>query len=324
MPRQARLDAPGTLHHVIIRGMERGQIVKDPKDREEFVRRLGKVATATRTRVYAWALLPNHAHLVVRSGPTGLPRFMRRLLTGHAIYFNRRHKRYGHLFQNRYKSVVCEEDAYFRELVRYIHLNPIRAGLVADLAELDRYQWCGHAAVTGQVSSPWQDSAYVRAWFGSKTKQAIRAYRQYLAEGIPLGRRPELVGGGLIRSLGGWAEVQAARKRKEPVLADARILGTGEFVEEVLQQADDRMRERVQRSHRLQQAVKVIRAVCDRSHIAVEELRSGSRRGHIPQLRAHLARHLVTKLGLSLAEAARHLGVSTSAISKAVTKAAEK
>lgn len=323
MPRQARLDAPGTLHHVIIRGLERGQIVKDSTDRKEFVRRLGEVATATQTMVYAWVILPNHAHLLVRSGPTGLPRFMRRLLTGHAINFNRRHKRYGHLFQNRYKSVVCEEDAYFRELVRYIHLNPIRAGLVAHLAELDRYPWCGHAAIIGHVSSPWQDSGYVRAWFGSKTKQTIRAYRQYLAEGIPLGRRPDLVGGGLIRSLGGWAEVQAARQRKEAVLADARILGTGEFVEELLQQADDRMRERAQRSHRSREAVKVVRAVCDRNHITMEELLSGSRRGHTPQVRGHLARHLVTKLGLSLAEAARHLGVSTSAISKAVSRTAK-
>src|SRR3989304_5421188 len=134
MPRQARLDAPGTLHHVIIRGLERGAIVKDDADREAFVTRLGKVAQATGTTIYAWALLPNHtprvlAHVLLRSGPAGLPRFMRRLLTGYAVIFNRRHKRVGHLFQNRSKSIVCEEDVYFRELVRYIHLNPVRASV---------------------------------------------------------------------------------------------------------------------------------------------------------------------------------------------------
>src|SRR5271157_3871438 len=129
MPRQARLDAPGTLHHVMLRGMERGQIVADREDREAFVARLGDIATATGTTLYAWALLPNHAHLLLRSGPQGLPQFMRRLLTGYAVTYNRRHKRIGHLFQNRYKSIVVEEDAYFRELVRYIHLNPLRAGL---------------------------------------------------------------------------------------------------------------------------------------------------------------------------------------------------
>ena len=99
MPRQARLDAPGTLHHVILRGIERGQIVADLQDREMFRERLGAVAVATGTTLYAWALLPNHAHLLLRSGAQGLPRFMRRLLTGYALAYNRRHKRAGHLFQ---------------------------------------------------------------------------------------------------------------------------------------------------------------------------------------------------------------------------------
>lgn len=138
MPRQARLDAPGTLHHVIVRGIERGKIVADRQDRAAFVARMGDLAAATQTSIYAWALLPNHAHLLLRSGPQGLPKFMRRLLTGYAIRYNRRHRRAGHLFQNRYKSIVCEEDPYFRELVRYIHLNPVRAKLVTDLAQRKR------------------------------------------------------------------------------------------------------------------------------------------------------------------------------------------
>jgi len=132
------------LHHAIVRGTEQGRIVADRKDRENFVERLGEVARATGTTIYAWALLPNHAHLLVRSGAQGLPPFMRRLLTDYAMSDNRPHCPYGHVFQNRYKSIVCDEDAYFRELVRYIHLNPLRAKLVLDLAQLDRYPWCGH------------------------------------------------------------------------------------------------------------------------------------------------------------------------------------
>src|SRR3970282_1230275 len=100
MPRQARLDAPGTLHHVIVRGIERGRIVADARDRGAFLTRLGAAAAATGTALYAWALLPNHAHLLLRSGPRGLPQFMRRLLTGDAQAYNRRHRRAGHLFQN--------------------------------------------------------------------------------------------------------------------------------------------------------------------------------------------------------------------------------
>ena len=152
MPRQARLDAPGTLHHVIIRGIERRAIVADERDRCEFVERLGRLTSELKTAVYAWALLTNHAHLLLRSGPRGLPTFMRRFLTGYAQGYNRRHKRHGHLFQNRYKSIVCEEENYFTELVRYIHPNPLRAKLVRTLEELDTYPWSGHAVVMGQRS----------------------------------------------------------------------------------------------------------------------------------------------------------------------------
>jgi putative transposase len=168
MPRGPRLDAPGTLHHVIVRGIEKGLIVRDDTDRQAFVARFGDVAALTTTSVYAWALLPNHAHLLVRSGSVGLPTFMRRLLTGYAITFNKRHERHGHLFENRYKSIVCDEDAYFQELVRYIHLNPLRAGLCAGLTELGRYPWCGHSVITGKVRYPWQDRQYVLSWFGQR------------------------------------------------------------------------------------------------------------------------------------------------------------
>ncbi len=139
MPRGARLDTPGTLHQVIVRGIERRNIVDDDQDRQNFVVRLGRVAAESHTAIYAWALMGNHAHVLMRSGPGGIAAFMRRILTGYAISYNRRHRRYGHLFQNRYKSIICEEEAYFTELVRYIHLNPLRAGIVDTLARLDRY-----------------------------------------------------------------------------------------------------------------------------------------------------------------------------------------
>ena len=166
MPRSARLDAPGTLHHVIIRGIERRRIVDDDQDREAFVDRLEQLSIDLKTSVYAWALMTNHAHLLIRSGPEGLPSFMRKLLTGYAINYNQRHHRYGHLFQNRYKSIVCEEDAYFKELVRYIHLNPLRAGLVETMQKLDWYHWCGHSVIVGRRKRSWQERDYVLGWFG--------------------------------------------------------------------------------------------------------------------------------------------------------------
>ncbi len=320
MPRHARLDAPGTLHHVIIRGLERGAIVKDDVDREAFVTRLGAVTPATGTTIYGWALLPNHAHLLLRSGPAGLPRFMRRLLTGYAVTFNRRHKRAGHLFQNRYKSIVVEEDAYFRELVRYIHLNPLRAKLVPDLRALDRYPWGGHATVVGRIPRAWQDRRTVLGWFGQTEGRAVRVYRDYVREGIPVGHRPELVGGGLVRSAGGWAEVRALRRQKEPLAGDPRILGSSDFVEELLRDAEARQLAALRRAATPQETAAVIARICKRHGASVQELQTGGRRGPLSAVRAKLAQHLVTRLGLSLAQAARHLGVSTAAISKILRK----
>ena len=172
MPRGARLDAPGTLHHVIIRGIEKRRIVDDDQDRKNFIDRLGRVSVETETKILAWSLLKNHAHILLKSGPRGLSQFMRRFLTGYAVGYNLRHRRHGHLFQNRYKSIVCDEDAYFQELVRYIHLNPLRAGLVNNLGELERYPWCGHGVMLGKIQHSWQDRPYVLSWFGRRKKQA--------------------------------------------------------------------------------------------------------------------------------------------------------
>jgi len=210
MPCRARLDAPGTLHHVMVRGIERGKIVDDDSDRENFVSPLGEPASDTQTRIYAWALMNNHAHILLCSSAFGLSDFMRRSLTGYAIYYNRRHRRWGHLFQNRYKSIICEEDAYFKQQVRYIHLNPFRVKSVKTFARSARYPFCGHSVLMGKIKHQWQDRDHVLKWFGQKENEARKAYRNYVQKGIKDGRRPELVGGGLIRSWGGGSEGNAA------------------------------------------------------------------------------------------------------------------
>jgi REP element-mobilizing transposase RayT len=136
------------------RGIERRDIFRDDKDRKSFLDRLAIILEETQTQCYAWALIPNHFHLLLRIGPIPLSKVMRRLMTGYAVTFNKRHKRSGHLFQNRYKSVICEEDPYLLELIRYIHLNPLRARLVQDLKELDNYPWTGHSAILSRHKNP--------------------------------------------------------------------------------------------------------------------------------------------------------------------------
>jgi len=319
--RQARLDAPGTLHHVMVRGIEGRRIVDDEQDRKELIARLGTVAIETATSVYAWALLSNHAHILLSSGVHGLSKFMRRLLTGYAVNYNIRHHRYGHLFQNRYKSIVCDEDSYFMELVRYIHLNPLRVKLVKDINELERYPYCGHGVVMGRREASWQDGEYVLGWFGRREREARETYREFVREGIALGRRPELVGGGLIRSVGGWSEVFSLRRQGVRERTDERILGSGDFVERVLKEADEKTKGAYSARERKKKVEQLIVGKCKKGNILVSELKGGSRRGRIPQVRGEIVISLVESYGIPLAEVARQVGVSTSAISKALRRA---
>ena len=320
MPRKARLDSPGTLHHVIIRGIERRKIVNDKTDRQDFVSRLGQIALDTETSVFAWSLMTNHAHILLRSGLSGLSTYMRIFLTGYAVSYNRRHRRYGHLFQNRFKSIIVEEDSYFQELVRYIHLNPLRAQMTDSLAELDRYPWCGHSVVLGRLSNDWQDTEYVLKWFGKKAGEAKRAYRQFVKNGIAQGHRSDLVGGGLIRSQGGWLAVQKMRREGVREKSDERILGSGNFVQHLLQQSDEVRREQFSGRETLQQAIELIEGLCKDEGIDTKALRAGSRRQNISKVRARLVEKLVEEFGLSLAEVGRQLGVSTSAVAKTLSR----
>ncbi len=177
MPRQARLDASGLLQHVMARGIERRKIFRDDKDRKAFLDRLAIILEETQTQCYAWTLIPSHFHLLLRTGPTPLSKVMRRLMTGYAVTFNKRHRRSGHLFQNRYKSIACEEDPYLLELIRYIHLNPLRAGLVNDLKELDKYSWTGHSAILGRCKNPLIPEAQASESFSAARRIAFSQFR---------------------------------------------------------------------------------------------------------------------------------------------------
>ena len=212
MPRLARLDAPGVIQHVIIRGTERSKIFRDNKDRDVMMDRLADLLPATNTICYAWAFLPSHAHFLFRSEGAGLSTLMRRLLTGYVVNFNRRYKRHGQLFQNRYKSIICQEDIYLRELIRYIHLNPLRAKAVTNITGLNRYKYSGHSALMGKRQCAWQDKRYVLSCFGKSLSSGRDNYYAYVKDGLDQAKRAELVGGGIIRSLGGWAE--ASQKRE--------------------------------------------------------------------------------------------------------------
>lgn len=318
MPGIARLDAPGVLHHVIGRGIEKKEIFFNNLDRNDFIARLAKLAQGGAWTVYAWALLPNHFHLLCKTQGQPLSSSMRKLLTGYAVNFNRRHNRHGHLFQNRYKSIVCQEDAYLLELVRYIHLNLLRAGLVEDMIELNRSPWSGHSVLMGHVKREWQCTEYVLSFFG-KGREGKRRYQEFVSKGIDKGNRPELVGGGLIRSAGGWFEVLALRHSEERQASDQRILGDGEFVEQLLGEMDEAGRKNLRLSHEKMSLDLLISRVCEVHGVRTGELLSGSRRHEIVEARRVMSWLSVKELGYSGAEVARYLGVTNSCVTRAVS-----
>lgn len=319
MPRSARLDAPGVLHHVMGRGIERRRIFLTDEDRNDFLSRLGSLAEEDCFKVYAWVLLTNHFHLLCKTGKLPLARSMRRLLTGYVVRFNQRHNRNGHLFQNRYKSIVCQEDSYLTELVRYIHLNLVRSGMVKGLGELNRSPWSGHSALMGYQRRQWQDTEYVLSYFGKGVGRR-RKYLRFVEEGIKMGRRPELVGGGLIRSMGGWSEVFALRRRGEKTASDERILGDGKFVEKVIAEWSEVGRANLRLTGVRKSLSLLAQQVCENLGVTIEELRAGSRRRVIMKGREEIAQVAVKGLGYSGAEVARYLGVTGSCVTRVVAE----
>ena len=241
MPRQARIDAPGALHHIICRGIERRKIFFDDHDRNSFLTRLGTVLLKTSTQCFAWSLLPNHFHLLLRTGICPIAAVMERVLTGYAGDFNRRHNRHGHLFQNRYKSILCQTDPYLLELVRYIHLNPIRAGIVKSVGNLGEFVYTGHPGILSGDVPDWQPTEEVLSRFSHDLPVARQLYESFLVEGVAMGRRPDLIGGGLLRSSGGWEKIGQARRYGQHLKSDERILGDSDFVEQVLGYVQERL-----------------------------------------------------------------------------------
>jgi putative transposase len=318
MPRQSRLDSPGTLHHVMIRGIEGLQIFQDSQDRDDFLSRIGHLVEITGTRILAWALMNNHVHLLIFSGQQGIAKFMRSLLTGYAIRFNQKYHRKGHLFQNRYKSIVCEKEPYLLELVRYIHLNPLRVSVVKSIEELDRYPWSGHSVLVGKYKRQWQEKEYVLMQFNNEKRRAIQAYRKFVEQGKDRGRQPELVGGGLIRSLGGWSQVLSLRSQRVKFDHDSRILGGRDFVTDILREADSKLKRQLKNEEREVMADRIIKKMCQEKGVKEEELKSGGQRRKVSEVRARVSYHLCQELGIPMAEIARRLGVCTSAIAKAI------
>ena len=284
------------------RGVARMDIFRQKSDFDDFLGRL-EIATGNKqAEVYAFALLSNHFHLLIRPLLTPLPTIMKRLLTGYAMRFNHRHERTGHVFQNRYKSILVEEERYLLQLIRYIHLNPIRSGRVETLEELGSWPYTGHAALLGQNSPKFVKVDETLSLFANTQNVARRRLLEFMADGLEL----EID----LEDSVTPANVDTANSQGD-MSRDDRILGSLEFERKLLKLPNDRQIDCAPVRNGLSQDSlgELLAIVTKHYDLSVQELRSSSKRSHISK-----ARHVIIWLGtkyyaLSAAELARAINI---------------
>ncbi len=322
MPRKARIDAPDTLHHIILLGMGRKKIFQDDADRDQFLLRLSSLLRETSASCYAWSLVPGRSHLLLRTGATPIASLMLRLLTGYVVTFNRRHRRRGPLFQSRYKSILCQEEPYLLELVRYIHLVPLRLGVVRNYSDLGNYRYAGHSVILGKRKNDWQDVNHVLRFFRATTPKAQERYREYVKQGAKEVQGVELSGGGPIRSAGGFSEFRRLRKYGRQPRGDERILGDSKFVAQVLLSTERQSKRRHELPSSGYDLDRLSKKVSTLLNVKPKDIFSHRKHPESVKARSVFCYWAVKELHESATALARKLGVSQPAVSISVKRGA--
>lgn len=304
MPRKARLDVPGCLYHVISRGNERRKIFLEESDYEDFTARFRELLSAVGAKCLGWCLMPNHFHLVVLRGERPLAELMRRLLTGYAVCFNLKYDRVGHLFQNRYKTVICEADVYLKELLPYVHLNPLRARLVSDIEGLAAYRWCGHGALVGARPPDFLDRECALSYFGEKGRAAVSNYLKHLEEAYLRQKAGQYPSAATYEFVGG---ASSFKKNAAKDGFDSRILGGSGFVEKLLKARD-------RRDAAMMTKADLLARIAAEFGITYSEIISPSRARRISAARAAYCFLGKEECGMKGEDLARELRVSSSGL----------
>jgi putative transposase len=304
MPRKARLFVPGCLHHVMSRGLDGIALFRDDEDRWKFLELFQAYYRKAGVRCYAWVLMSNHYHFVLRTSDIPLGKLFRPLHTRYAGYFNKKYKRRGYLFQDRFKSIATQEQLYLENLVRYVHLNPIRAGILKDIKSLDNYPWSGHCALIGKKECAFQDCDTVLRRFGGKKGDARAAYRRFLSEGFGLDENASYE---LFRT-----GTQGGPNRGDP---HRWVIGDPVFVRNALANDNKRRIRIAQYSARGLTIDDICKKVAVHFRITPQVLKNRCSRGIIAEARKALAFLCHKRLEIPVVEIARFLNVNGSAVS---------
>ena len=187
MPQMIRLQSPESFYHIMARGIDGHNLFNDDEDHYEFLKRLAKSLLNSGHRCITFNLMDNHYHLFVRSSEKPLSSLMRPLNSGYARWYNKKNKRQGYLFQSPFKSLLCQNSHHLSELIRYIHLNPLRANLINSYPNLSDWKWSGHNLLLNNanaIGADFVDRKTMLDLFSQNENDALKMYHQYMLEGI--------------------------------------------------------------------------------------------------------------------------------------------
>ncbi len=290
MARKPRVHVVGGLYHVMLRGNRGEDIFFSDEDRYHLYLLIQEGIERYGYRIHAFCLMDNHLHLAVQVAEVSLSKIAQNLSFRYTRWVNKVQSRVGHLFQGRYKAILVDANTYLLELVRYIHLNPVRARMVG---EPSAYAWSGHRAYLGQESVPWLTTDWVLGQFSKRRSTARERYRRFVNEGVEEGYREDFHRG----------------------VTDPRVLGDDVFMEDVLGSA-------AKNPVRPRELDEIIEAVCRSYDVAEEDLAAPGRRRDLAEARAVVA-HLATSVGdASLTEVAARFGRDVATLSSGLRRLA--
>ncbi|MGD8940653.1 MAG: transposase [Gammaproteobacteria bacterium] len=294
MARKPRIHVYGGVYHVMLRGNAGQDIFFDDEDRYHFYLLLQEGVSRFGHRIHGFCLMGNHVHLAVQVGEEPLAKIMQNLSFRYTRWVNRKQKRIGHLFQGRYKAILVERDSYLLELVRYIHLNPVRAKMVR---QPSAYPWSGHRCYLGKETLPWLCTEWVLSQFGKRINTCRKRYEEFVRAGRGEGYREEFHGGG----------------------EDQRILGDNRFVEKML---DTEVYQPYKRKSI--QFNDLIRQVCKEYKLKEADLTSTSRNRTASEARQIIGWLALKSDNITLTQVAQYFGRDVTTLSRGVKRMEEK
>lgn len=288
MPRKPRLHVSGGLYHVILRGNGRQAIFFDAEDRSRWESLLAQGLCRYGHRIHAYCWMTNHIHMAVQCAMVPVSDLMRSVASQYARSTNRKMRRSGHLFERRHRLVLVQADPYLQTLVRYIHQNPLRAGMVDDLAA---YSWSSHRAYLGERKPAWLTIDWVLSMFGDTELAARQSYCAFMQQS---------------------SDDSLSRLLRQGGKSDNRLLGDDGFSRVVSEEAD--------RPVALASIDEIIARICVEYGTTEVELRSKSRVRSNAKIRAEIAREATETGAATLATMARRFDRSESVLSRSLTR----